>query len=118
MRYIKIIFTVKVLVLIIISSILSNSIVLIQNKKYEKIYKNLDGKNIEIVGEVVSKEKEKYKIKANLKELKNIYFYLKCNEELTYGNEVKIYGNYEAPNQVRNYRGFNYRNYLKTLKIK
>ena len=105
------------MVLIIISSILSNSIVLIQNKKYEKIYKNLNGKNIEIVGVIVSEEKDKYKIKTSLKEFKNIYFYLKCDEELTYGNEVKIYGNYEAPNQVRNYRGFNYRNYLKTLKI-
>ena len=39
-RYFKIIFTSKVLKIIIISSIISNSIVLFQNYKYQNLYKN------------------------------------------------------------------------------
>jgi len=52
-RYLKIIFTKNVIVLIIISSIISNSIVLIQNNKYEKIYKNSEGREIKINGKIV-----------------------------------------------------------------
>lgn len=116
-RYIRIIFTKNVLILIISTSILSNSIILVQNKKFENIYRNFIGQNIEIQGKIVSEEKEKYKLKVTSKQYKNMYLYLKCKEKLTYGDEVKIYGEYEIPTLARNYKGFNYRNYLKTLKI-
>ncbi len=116
-RYLKVIFTKKVLILIIISSIISNSVFLIQNNKYKNLYSNLIGQDVEIQGKIVSEEKEKYKLKITSKKYKNMYLYLKCKEKLEYGNEVKIYGKYEIPNQASNYKGFNYRNYLKTLKI-
>lgn len=116
-RYLKVIFTKKVLILIIISSIISNSVFLIQNNKYKNLYSNLIGQDVEIQGKIVSEEKEKYKLKITSKKYKNMYLYLKCKEKLEYGNEVKIYGEYEIPNQASNYKGFNYRNYLKTLKI-
>ncbi|HCC03989.1 MAG TPA: hypothetical protein DEP51_03930, partial [Clostridiales bacterium] len=116
-RYLKIIFTKNVIVLIIISSIISNSIVLIQNNKYEKIYKNSEGREIKINGKIVEILNEKYKVKIISKKYKSIYIYLQSKEKLEFGDEVSIYGKYELPNQARNYKGFDYREYLKTLKI-
>ena len=116
-RYLKIIFTKNVIVLIIISSIISNSIVLIQNNKYERIYKNSEGKEIKINGKIVEILNEKYKVKIISKKYKSIYIYLQSKEKLEFGDEVSIYGKYELPNQARNYKGFDYREYLKTLKI-
>lgn len=116
-RYFKTIFTKNVVVLIIISSIVSNSIVLIQNNKYEKIYKNSEGKEIKINGKIVEILNEKYKVKIISKKYKSLYIYLKSKEKLEFGDEVSIYGKYELPNQARNYKGFDYREYLKTLKI-
>ena len=116
-RYFKTIFTKNVVVLIIISSIISNSIVLIQNNKYEKIYKNSEGREIKINGKIVEILNEKYKVKIISKKYKSIYIYLQSKEKLEFGDEVSIYGKYELPNQARNYKGFDYREYLKTLKI-
>lgn len=100
-----------------IASVISNSMVLIKNKKFENIYTKLEEKDVEIEGKILSEEKEKYKLKVTSKKYKNMYLYLKCKEELKYGDEVKIYGKYEIPASARNYRGFNYRSYLKTLNI-
>ena len=116
-RYIKVVFTKKVIILIIITSIISNSFILIQNKNYENIYRDLKEEKVEIQGKIISVEKEKYKLKITSNKHKNKFLYLRCKEKLEYGNEVKIYGKYEIPNQSRNYKGFDYRNYLKTLKI-
>ena len=110
-------FTKNVIVLIIISSIISNSIVLIQNNKYERIYKNSEGKEIKINGKIVEILNEKYKVKIISKKNKSLYIYLQSKEKLEFGDEVIIYGKYELPNQARNYKGFDYREYLKTLKI-
>ncbi len=116
-RYLKIIFTKNVIVLIIISSIISNSIVLIQNNKYEKIYKNSEGREIKINGKIVEILNEKYKVKIISKKYKSLYIYLQSKEKLEFGDKIIIYGKYELPNQARNYKGFDYREYLKTLKI-
>ncbi len=118
LRYVKLIFTKKVILIIMITSIISNSIVIYQNKCYKQIYSNYT--EICIVGEVVSNKKEKeykniYKIKV-----KNRYFYLnvdKKEKELRYGDIIKINGEYEEPESARNYGGFNYKEYLKTLRI-
>ncbi len=116
-RYLKIISTKSVIFLIIISSVISNSIVLIQNNKYERIYKNLEGKEIKLNGKIVEILNEKYKVKIISKKYKRLYIYLQSKEKLEFGDEVIVYGKYEIPNQARNYKGFNYREYLKTLKI-
>ena len=116
-RYLKIIFTKSVIFLIIISSIISNSIVLIQNNKYQRIYKDLEGKEIKINGKIVEILNEKYKVKIISKKYKSLYIYLQSKEKIEFGDEVSIYGKYEIPNQARNYKGFDYREYLKTLKI-
>lgn len=128
LKYAKLILKKEVLVLIILSSIISNSIVNYQNIKYNSLYKNVD----EIEGEaiVVSGNNEKeytnsYKIKiTNLNKsnkYKDTYLYLKTNKknsiELQYGEKIEIKGKFVEPEIARNYGGFNYKEYLKSLKI-
>ena len=55
----------------------------------------------------------------NSKKQKNTYLYLNIDKKhkLKYGNLIKIVGKYEKPGESRNYGGFNYQNFLKTLDI-
>ena len=118
-RYIKLIFSKKVIKIMIISLTLSNSIVLFQNYRYDNIYKNQDGKNIDITGIVVSVNKDRCKVKVKTKMYKNTYLYVYFNKniELKYGDEIILNGIFESPKKRSNYKGFDYKNYLKTLKI-
>lgn len=119
-RYIKLVISKNVLVTIIISSIISNTITIIQNKRYENKYKDGDqilGKAI-VISNVQEKEySNMYKIKL----LKNgDKFYLKLNKKqskLQYGEEIELKGEFIEPQTARNKGGFNYKKYLKTLKI-
>ena len=128
LKYVKLIIKKEVLFLIILSSIISNSIVIYQNKKYDSVFKNVD----EIDGEavVISSKKEKkytnsYKIRINFLNKNNKYkdtcLYLKVNKwnstDLQYGDKIKIKGKFIEPEITRNYGGFNYKEHLKSLKI-
>ena len=128
LRYIKIIFTKKVLFIIIITSIISNTITLYQNSKFNNLYKNLENQELIIKAEIVSNKKQKqykevYKIKVeNIngnKKYKNTYLYLNTKQEinLEYGNKIIFKGEYKEPAKRTNYKGFDYKEYLKTLKI-
>lgn len=120
-RYIKIIFTKKVIKIIIIFSIISNSIFLFENYKFENLYKNLDGQNINISGIIVQKSNEKYKIKVKTGKLKNtyLYFYLNSKQEsnIDYGDEITLQGTFSKPSERTNYKGYDYKEFLKTLKV-
>ena len=50
---------------------------------------------------------------------KKFYLYVKKDEknELKYGDLIEIYGEYLIPSEQRNYKGFDYREYLKTKNI-
>ena len=118
-RYIKLILNSKIIFVIIIFSIISNSIVIFQNKKYENLYKNQE--NLNGIAVVIGNKQEKeysniYKIKY-----KQTYLYLKVNKkstiDLKYGDKISFSGNFIEPAQKRNFRGFNYKEYLKTLKV-
>lgn len=95
------------------------------NKKYHKVYKNT--KNIENVKAVILKgpiENEytyKYIVKAKTGQLKSkkfiIYINKNNNKLFKYGDLIKIQGEYSSPQTARNYKGFDYSQYLKTLKI-
>lgn len=131
LRYLKIIFSKKAIKIIIISSILSNSMVLFQNYKYENLYEKFNDKDIICKCKVISNLQEKdykntYKVKvisingisSNFKNTnllisinKNLKYYLK------YGQEISVKGKFIEPDVRRNYKGFNYKEYLKTLKI-
>lgn len=120
LRYTKLFINKKVILILIISSFISNSIVLIQNKKYNNLYVN--NQEIETSGVIVSNKEEKqyndvYKIKV-----KRIgSFYIRVNKNIgksfKYGDEIYIKGSFKEPSSQRNEGGFDYKRYLKTLKI-
>lgn len=121
-RYIKLIINSKIIFIFIITSIISNSIVIIKNKEYEKIYNQ--NKEIHIKGIIQTNKKEteymnQYKIKLDHE--KEIYYYIyvpKSAEKIfKIGDFVEIIGEYQKPDTRRNYKGFDYSNYLKTIKI-
>ena len=123
-RYLKIFINVKVIVLVLISAIISNTIVLLQNQRYEKIYNELSEKeNITMVGKVIGNKEEKqyynkYKIETNLQNQKYRFYIITDKKiQLNYGDKIKLNGEYQEPEIQRNYKGFNYSEYLKQLKI-
>lgn len=127
-RYIKLIFNQKVIIIIVISSIISNSIFLIQNQKYETLYNNLQ--EVDVVGYIISNKKESkyrniYYIKVeslnNSKKYKDTRLILRVKktdkETFSYGDKVVIKGEFIKPEEQRNYGGFSYKEYLKTKSI-
>ena len=82
-RYVKILFNKSVLKIIIIFSIISNTIVLFENYKYENLYSNLDGKNCKLNGIVCEVEEKRIKVKITNIKYKNTYLYIyKETEEI------------------------------------
>ena len=127
-RYIKLIFNQKVILIIVIRSIISNSIFLIQNQKYETLYNNLQ--EVDVVGYIISNKKESkyrniYYIKVeslnNSKKYKDTRLILRVKktdkETFSYGDKVVIKGEFIKPEEQRNYGGFSYKEYLKTKSI-
>ena len=98
-RYFKLFFNSKVLITIYITSIISNTITIFQNSKYENLYK--DEENLSGTAIVISEKEEKeynyiYKIKIldiGKENCKNTYLYLKVSKKkdvfLEYGQPVK-----------------------------
>ena len=124
LRYFKIIFNRKVIILIIIFSCLSNFIIIEKNKKFESFYKMEE--QVELIAKIISNVKEKdykniYKIQIieinKYKKDECLYLITDKKQQFKYGDIVKINGNYKAPDSNRNYGGFNYQEYLKTLEI-
>ena len=127
-RYIKIFIKSEVILTLIIISIISNFIVIRQNNKYNNLY--CKEKDIVLTGIIVSNPIEKeykrvYKIKVeslnnNLK-YKNTYLLLNIKNNsnicLEYGEKVVLKGTFVEPKTKRNYKGFDYKSFLKTKKI-
>lgn len=118
-RYLKIVFNKKVIKIIVIFSIISNTVVLFQNYKYDNLYKSLNEQNCEFVGIVVSKGEDKCKVKIENEIYKNTYLYVYINEDINieYGDKIIFNGIFSVPKKRSNYKGFDYATYLKTLKI-
>lgn len=120
-RYIKLIIDSKVIFILIIFSIISNSIILFQNNQYENSYQ--DEEKIQIIGIIVSQKIEKqyynlYQVKVLDSKKLNLYIQVNKNvKELEYGDKVKLQGEYRKPSEKRNYGGYDDTQYLKTLKI-
>ena len=121
-RYIKLIVKINIILTIIISSFISNIIIKFYNNKYENLYNGIE--RLELTAIVVSNKKEKeyynrYKVKITEGKLKktNLYINVSLKEKLEYGDKIKITGKFIEPTKARNYKGFDYKQYLKTLKI-
>lgn len=106
-------------------ALIGNTQVLYLKNKYLEIY--IDDKSIISATAVVIKgpsEGEynyKYTVKARTGKYKNKKFIVYINKKnkklLEYGDLIKIKGEYSAPEVARNYKGFDYSQYLKTLNI-
>lgn len=116
-RYLKLIFKINTILVVVISSFISNSIIKYKESKYEKIYQLTEVNSIGVI--VSNKEKKEYKNRYKIKLENGINFYLdtELDIELQYGDKVKVTGEYQEPQEARNYKGFDYKQYLKTLKI-
>ena len=117
-RYLKIMFKINFILLIISSSFISNLIIIYQENKYEKSF--VEGQNLEIVAVVISNVKEQeYSNKYEVKTISNekLYIYVNKKVKLEYGDKIKIKGEFQEPQSSRNYKGFDYKQYLKTKKI-
>ena len=117
----------KMIIIIIVTLAVSSTATIYINNRYENINKNLDGKNIKIIGTVCSQiEETDYKYIVTIKTEKTygnvkMLVYLKKDnaklEQLEYGNKIMIVGTYNEPTVKRNYKGFDYKQYLKTKGI-
>lgn len=131
-RYIKLFLNQKVIISICIISIISNTIILSKENRYENLYKDKEQVNVE--GIVVEKERSKnlyeiYKLKVikkdnvknNSNKFKNTYLYLNVKKSnsnnLECGDVIRCTGDFFEPETRRNYKGFDYKNYLKTKNI-
>lgn len=110
-RYIKIYITKNLIIIFVISIFISNVNVKIRNQKFEKFYQN---KELKIQCKVIEDGK-KYKIK--ILDQRNINLYLITNQKYKKGDILYIDGEYVEPEEARNFKCFNYKEYLKTLNI-
>lgn len=126
-HYIKILKINKAILIFLISTIIANTIVLILNNKYNNLYKNIE--EAEYIATILEGPKEnqysyRYKIQINsidgdFKKYKGtkLYLNLKQTTELKIGDKVKFTGEFIEPEIQRNYGGFNYKEYLKSIEI-
>ncbi len=117
------------IILLVTSILIANNVTSYLNNKYESIY-NISTEEQIYIGTIISNENEgDYKSSYTIKieningktKYKNTKLILnipkKQNIKLEYGNRIKFSGKYIAPERQRNYGGFDYSEYLKTLKI-
>ena len=117
--YIKIIITKNVFILILISSVISNSIVIYRIDKYNNFVNSFSEKQIQFKARIVSnpiikKYNKIYTIKANNKKY---FLNVKKNVKFEYGDTIVVNGIFNKPKERRNYKGFNYKEYLQTQGI-
>lgn len=106
-------------------ALIGNTQVLYLKNKYLEIYKDdksiISATAVVIKGPSEGEYNYKYTVKARTGKYKNKKFIVYINKKnkklLEYGNLIEIKGEYSAPEVARNYKGFDYSQYLKTLNI-
>ena len=114
------------IILIILSITILYSRILYLEYRFENLYSKINSH--EIIGKIVSsKEEKEYTNKYIIKiiktdgeeRLKNtkLILYTGIDSDYKYGDIVKVKGEYRQPQGQSNYKGFDYREYLKQKKI-
>lgn len=106
-------------------ALIGNKQVLYLKNKYLEIYKDdksiISATAVVIKGPSEGEYNYKYTVKARTGKYKNKKFIVYINKKnkklLEYGDLIEIKGEYSAPEVARNYKGFDYSQYLKTLNI-
>lgn len=111
----------KMFIIIAVTIIISSIHVIYLNSKYQKIYEYSKYENVKLVGTVCSQiEETDYKYIIHVKLDRNIKLILQVEKDekelkkLAYGNKIIFNGKYEEPADRKNYKGFSYKEYLKT----
>ena len=121
-RYFDLIFS-KYLLIFIISAIISNFYIIFTDYKYNNLYKDVKGLNINgiIIEEMVPNDfYDRFVIKITHGKYEDTKLILKIKKEsldIKLGDLINVSGEYEEPTIQRNYKGFDYKQYLKTKKI-
>ena len=109
----------KVILVFFISLIISNLYFNFKNYQYKKVYEKFP-RNIKAEAVVISDSKEtEYYYSYNVKiENKKFILYVKkgYSYKLKYGMSISLEAEYSEPEESRNFKGFNYKEYLKTQK--
>jgi len=126
-KYLKLVLNLKIVCIFIISFLIGVIYTKYLNNKYDNLYVGLE--TCEFIGIIQSDAKEKeystqYKIKIQSingnDKYKNTNLYLNVSnnlKKLQYGDLICFKGEYIEAESQKNYGGFNYKEYLKTLKI-
>ena len=104
---------------------MGNTQTLYLKNEYSEVYKKdksvINENAVIIKGPIEGEYNYKYIVKVKTKKYNNkkfiIYINKKNKELFKYGDLITIKGKYSAPEIARNYKGFDYSKYLKTLKI-
>lgn len=124
-KYFKLFFNQKSIYMIILFSIISNIVVSFQNNLYDNLYKHEE--EVQVTAIVIeNKEEKEFKDAYDIKvvsegKYKNTKLILNIkknkNVNLEYGDMIEVNGEFIEPSTRRNYNGFDYKAYLKSLKI-
>ena len=124
-RYIKLILTKQVIFFIVVSSIISNTILISQENRYKNLYPE---ETIIVEGIIVSNQEEReyknrYKVKvltvnsSDKYQSTQIYIEVKKDSKFQYGDKVRLQGEFRRGSEQRNTGGFDYQLYLKSINI-
>ena len=118
-RYLKIVFTKNVCIIILISAFISNSIIIYKNNKFDRFINSFNNKEIQFNAKVISNGKiKKYNKKYIIKcKEKKFYINVKNNTKIDYGDTIIVKGTFIKPRGRTKYKGFSYLDYFKSQGI-
>lgn len=120
---------ITILFVFLIPMVISNNIMICLDNRYENLYRNIEDESEFIVTIISDKTEKEYNnnyvarvesINGDYK-YKNTKLILKISNnssiQLKYGDKIFLKGIYSEPEIQRNYKGFDYSQYLRTQKI-
>lgn len=110
----------------IIVAVISNIQILTLENKYNNLYQGIE--NVKVVGTIISDKKEtsykaSYTIEvesvnsSNIFKGTNLIIYVPKSNKLEYGDKIILNGIYQKASTARNYKAFDYREYLKIKNV-
>lgn len=110
----------KKIIVILICLIISIGYVSILENKYSKISDMPIKEMVTIISDIQGKEYKKVCTAKIVRNNKKILINIKMSQDIPsikYGDSLYIEGEFKQPEEARNYKGYNYKQYLKTKKI-
>ena len=110
----------KKIIVILICLIISIGYVSILENKYSKISDMPIKEMVTIISDIQEKEYKKVCTAKIVRNNKKILINIKMSQDIPsikYGDSLYIEGEFKQPEEARNYKGYNYKQYLKTKKI-